>query len=378
MKTSTVSGRGTRRPVARPRPSSWEDGWNSGNASAALTAPAGRPVTATFPTVSVIIPCKNNAGTIRATVGSLLRQDCPALEEVILVGSTGDSTWTALTDIIDPRLILLEQESTPGQREPNNKRDKGLRKARGEILALADSDIVMDPDWLSLAIPRLIALGGGVIARGVKTIHDTFWGRFVDRNVLAAKTPRVPNSYLVTARNFGHRHTRPPVTANAVFTRELYETCPLNVAWGYGYKNYEWFWRVARAGHRIVVAGDINGACHRRRRFRDLATEYRHSAEGCSHFIWCHPDSPLGAKRRRQAIILPVVAAAGVLAADLLASAGMFLPMTAVIALVAVVLMGREIIAARRLEAAVYPYTGWRSAWCSPGPSPLAFSEGAS
>ena len=173
---------------------------------------------AALPTVSVIIPCRNNAATIRATVDSLLGQDYPALAEVILVGSTGDSTWSALADVQDPRLVMLEQENTPGKRDPNVKRDKGLRKASGEVLALADSDIVMDPDWLSRAIPRLLAQGGGVVAGGMKRIHDTFWGRFVDRNVLAAKTPRVRRSYSVTAPNFGttapgHRSPRTPSSA---------------------------------------------------------------------------------------------------------------------------------------------------------------------
>ena len=208
---------------------------------------------AALPTVSVIIPCRNNAATIRATVDSLLGQDYPALAEVILVGSTGDSTWSALEDVQDPRLVMLEQENTPGKRDPNVKRDKGLKKASGDVLALADSDIVMDPDWLRLAIPQLLGQGGGVVAGGMKRIHDTFWGRFVDRNVLAAKTPRVRRSYSVTAQNFGHHRTRPPITANAVFSRDVYETCPLDVAWAYGYEDYEWFWRVAKAGRQDLV-----------------------------------------------------------------------------------------------------------------------------
>ena len=96
------------------------------------------------PFVSVVIPCKGNESTIRATVAAFLAQDYPALIEVILVGDVGDSTWSVLDDIRDPRLILLEQEKTPGKCDPNVKRDKGLRKASGDILALADSDIVMD------------------------------------------------------------------------------------------------------------------------------------------------------------------------------------------------------------------------------------------
>ncbi len=311
-----------------------------------------------MPTVSVIIPCRNNAATIRATVDSLLGQDYPTLQEVILVGSTGDSTWSPLADVRDPRLVMLEQEKTPGKRDPNVKRDKGLHKASGEVLALADSDIVMDPDWLRCAVRQLLAQGGGVVAGGMKRIHDTFWGRFVDRNVLAAKTPRVPRSYSVTAGNFGHHRSRPPITANAVFTRDVYESCPLDVAWAYGYEDYEWFWRVAKAGHKIWFAGDISGAHHHRRRFRDLITEYRRSAEGCSHFIRRHPDSPLAVKRRRQAIGLPLAAAAGLVVASALVADGLARPVTGLVTLTALVLMGREMLSARRLEAAVYPYAG--------------------
>ena len=310
------------------------------------------------PAVSVIVPCKGNEQTIRATVDALLGQDYQALEEVILVGSTGDTTWTALSSITDPRLVILEQELTPGTREPNVKRDKGLRKASGELLALADSDIVMAPDWLSTAVPRLLAQGGGVVAGGMKSIHDSFWGRFVDRNVLAAKTPRLSHSYQVTAANFGRRGTYPPITANAVFTRDVYESEPLDVTWSYGYEDYEWFWRVARAGHTITFAPDISGAHHHRRSFRRLATEYRWSANGCAHFIRAHPASPLARKRRRQALLLPVAASAGAALAGVTAASRGAVLVAFIAACAMLALAGREVATSRRLEAAVYPLAG--------------------
>lgn len=93
--------------------------------------PAATPVRlpAVLPSVSVIIPCKSSEKTIRATVAALLEQDYPALKEVILVGDVNDSTFTAVRDIRDPRLILLEQEKIPGRRDPNVKRDKGIRES---------------------------------------------------------------------------------------------------------------------------------------------------------------------------------------------------------------------------------------------------------
>src|SRR5215469_6598578 len=56
------------------------------------------------PTVSVVIPVKHSQRTIRATVDCLLRQDYPALTEIIVVGDVGDPTWAALLDVSDPRL----------------------------------------------------------------------------------------------------------------------------------------------------------------------------------------------------------------------------------------------------------------------------------
>ena len=328
-----------------------------------LSMRSAPPMRQRHPFVSVVIPCKGNESTIRATVAALLAQDYPALIEVILVGDVGDSTWSVLADIRDPRLILLEQEKTPGKCDPNVKRDKGLRKASGDILALADSDIVMDQDWLSRGVALLRSQGGGLVAGGMRSIHDTYWGRFVDGNVLAAKTPRVSRPYQVTAENFGHRGSKPPITANAVFTRELYENCPLDVAWAYGYEDYEWYWRVVKAGHKILFSGGLTGAHHHRRSFRRLVTEYRQSSFGCAHFIRRHPDSPLARKRRYQAFGLPIAALVGGIGFASAAGAGYAAAASAIVVAALAGLAGREMVRSRSLEAVTYlPATlilGW-------------------
>jgi putative flippase GtrA/GT2 family glycosyltransferase len=245
-----------------------------------------------WPSVSVVVPCKNNPGTIRATVDALLGQEYPALKEVILVGSTDDTTWTALADINDPRLELLEQSPVEGFRDPAVKRDKGVSKSSGDVIAFADSDIVMQPRWLARGVAALLAQGGGVVAGGMRSIHDTFWGRFVDQNRLGAKTPRLPSPYIVTAENFGRHHRKPPVTANMMLTRDVYQDQPIDRTWMYGYEDYEWFWRIARAGHRILFTDQLTGAHHHRRSFWHLVTEYRRAAFGCARFVRKHPDSP--------------------------------------------------------------------------------------
>jgi GT2 family glycosyltransferase len=311
-----------------------------------------------LPDVSVVIPVKNSQRTIRSTVVALLAQDYAALAEVIVVGDVGDQTWQALADITDPRLVIIEHEEVPGKREPATKRDVGLRKARGQILALVDSDINMDRDWLSRGVALLAGQHGGIVCGGMRAVTNTFWGRFVDTNTLAAKTPRVPKSYRVTVRNFGRRGRKPPITANVLMARDVYDDCPMDDSWGFGYEDYEWFWRLVRAGHKVLYAAGLDGAHHHRQSFRSLVREYQVSAYGCANFIRAHPHSPLARKRRRQATLLPplaAVTAAGTAAAIL---SGYQLTLLAAAAAAAVGLVTREVAIARRLEAVGYVVAG--------------------
>lgn len=327
-------------------------------AGASVAAPEPPLPAGNLPEVSVVIPVKNSQRTILNTVSSLLAQDYPALIEVIVVGDVGDQTWQALEGVTDPRLLIVEHEEIPGRREPAIKRDVGLRKASGKLLALADSDIMMDPDWLSRGVALLVAQRGGVVCGGMRSAEKGFWGRFVDGNSLAAKTPRVPHSYRVTARNFGKHGRKPPITANAMMTRQVYEDCPMDDTWAYGYEDYEWFWRIAKAGHQIFYAAGLTGAHHHRRSFRALAWEYRVSARGCAHFIRAHPDSPLARKRQSQATMLPLAALAFVVGAGITAVTGYGRMLVAISAAAACALAIREVYQARSLEAAVYPIAG--------------------
>jgi GT2 family glycosyltransferase len=313
---------------------------------------------AVLPDVSVVIPVKNSKYAIRSTVESLLAQDYQALAEVIVVGDVGDQTWQAIADITDPRLVMIEHEEVSGKREPATKRDAGLRKARGQILALADSDIIMDRDWLSRGVTLLAAQQGGVVCGGMRAADDTFWSRFVDGNTLAAKTPRVPKSYHVTVRNFGKHGRKPPITANVLMARDVYDDCPMDDTWGYGYEDYEWFWRVASHGHEILFAAGLDGAHHHRQSFCSLAREYQVSANGCANFIHAYPHSPLARKRRLQAVLLPPLAAATVAGAAAAVVSGYRLTLLIAASVATGVLVIREVALARRVEAVAYVLAG--------------------
>ncbi|MGD0063323.1 MAG: glycosyltransferase [Streptosporangiaceae bacterium] len=312
------------------------------------------------PAVSVVIPCRGNEKTIRKTVDSLLSQDYPELQQIILVGSPRDSTWAALLDVADPRLTIIEVISVPaGERDANYKRNFGIQQASGEMISLVDSDIVLPRHWLSCAVTDLRNTKADCITGGMRSINDTFWGRYVDSCRLSAKTPRGKGSYLVTAQGFGAGGRKPPITANILFTRELYERCPIDSTWAYGsLEDYDWFWRLVQAGHRVLVDERLFGWHHHRSGWKRLGYEYRRSARGCASFIRHHRGSPFARKRLRQAIVLPLAAIAA-LAGITVAACGhpwQTAALTAIIVLAGVAMISvREFARTRTFESLVYP-----------------------
>lgn len=142
-----------------------------------------------LPSVSVVIPCREDKSTIRAAVDSILGQDYSMLRELVLIGSPDDATWGALDGITDPRLLIMETAAPPGIRDANYKRDLGIRQTSGDLICLLDSDMVIPPNWMSTAVALLDESKADCVAGVMRSVHDDFWGRFVDTTRLGAKTP---------------------------------------------------------------------------------------------------------------------------------------------------------------------------------------------
>jgi len=310
--------------------------------------------------VSVVIPVRDNERTIGATVRSLLAQDYPHLGEIVLVGSPGDRTWEGLSGITDRRLVTVELETPPGVRDANFKRDAGIRSTAGDLIALVDSDIVLPGDWLSNAVAELESSGASCVTGGMKSAHSTFWGRYTDSTRLGAKTPRIARSYAVTKEDFGKGSNKPPITANTLFTREMYLGCPINPTWSHGsYEDYEWFWRVVSSGHSVTVSRDLFGWHEHRRGIRPLVKEYMRSSRGCAYFIWAHGDCPLARRRLIQAIALPTAGIVATIVAAGAVTIGQGKQLAALAAAGMAVLAIDQLARSRRLESLAYPATGF-------------------
>jgi len=94
-----------------------------------------------LPCVSFCIPTKNNEDTIEKCLESLNSQNYPLKEIIIVDGYSTDSTLDIAKKFTDK--IYFEQGPLGSARQ------KSIDMARGEVVALFDSDIVLpDSNWL--------------------------------------------------------------------------------------------------------------------------------------------------------------------------------------------------------------------------------------
>ena len=102
------------------------------------------------PLVTVVTPSFNQAQYIRGTIESVLSQDYPHLEYIIMDGGSTDNT-AAVVKEYSSRLTWIS-ERDKGQSDAIN---KGFRRARGQIVSWLNSDDIILPGAVSRAVETL-------------------------------------------------------------------------------------------------------------------------------------------------------------------------------------------------------------------------------
>jgi glycosyltransferase involved in cell wall biosynthesis len=92
--------------------------------------------------VSVILPTYNRPGFVAAAIDSVIKQSCPDWELIIADDGSADETADHLRALHDHRITVLR---LPHSGNPSKVRNAAIRRARGEYLALLDSDDLWAP-----------------------------------------------------------------------------------------------------------------------------------------------------------------------------------------------------------------------------------------
>ena len=119
------------------------------------------------PNVSVVVPVRDGEKTLEACLRSLLRLAYPPHKVELIVVNNGstDRTGEILATYGDKIRSLLETK-----RGPAAARNRGLRVARHEIIAMTDADCVVDSEWLRRLVepmqdPTVGLVGGSILSQ---------------------------------------------------------------------------------------------------------------------------------------------------------------------------------------------------------------------
>jgi hypothetical protein len=141
--------------------------WLARLADLALPRLADLPEDPDPPSLSVVVPCRNEAAGVEPAVRSLLAQDLPGLEVVAVDDRSEDATGAILDRLAaaDRRLTVVHLTALPeGWLGKNHAMEAGGRQARGEWLLFTDGDVVFGPGALSRALGFARANGLGHVA----------------------------------------------------------------------------------------------------------------------------------------------------------------------------------------------------------------------
>jgi glycosyltransferase involved in cell wall biosynthesis len=178
-----------------------------------------------LPLVSVVTPSMNQGAFIEETIRSVLEQDYPRIEHIVVDGGSTDRTLDVLRRYPSVRWISGPDQ---GQADAVN---KGFAMARGEIFGWLNSDDLYLPGAIAAAVETLRETGCGLVHGGWRQIDES--GAFM-RDVEA-----VPFD-LRRQLDYANLVAQP----GALFTREAFEAVGgLDVTYRYA-MDYELFLRI--------------------------------------------------------------------------------------------------------------------------------------
>lgn len=199
-----------------------------------------------WPKVTVITPSFNQAGYIEETLLSVLNQDYPELEYIVVDGASADGTEEILRRYED-RLSALIVEPDEGQTDALN---KGLKLATGEIILWVNSDDMLAPGALFMVALTYLEDKADIIA-GFCFEHSDRHFQLVNLPAATQATFNVECLGDMFSYWFrGHYFYQPEVA----FSRRILEKAGGSLDKDLHYvMDYEFWLRCAAAGGRLSV-----------------------------------------------------------------------------------------------------------------------------
>jgi GT2 family glycosyltransferase len=255
--------------------------------------------------VTVMIPARDEEAFIERCLRSVLAQDAPNLQVIVIDGASKDRTADVVRSVAagDLRVELIENPASMISRSLN----LGLRRARGRWLVRVDAHCTIPPDYVRRVVRHLeTGQWGGVGGR-----KDGVGGSPAGRAIAAAMASRFGQGdsvyhYGTEATTVDHVPFGAYPTA---LVRELGgwdERLPVN-------QDYELDYRVRRRGHRLLFDPEVRIDWVNRQTVGDLFLQYRRYGRDKARSLRIHPASTSPRHLAAPALVA-VLSAAAVLA----------------------------------------------------------------
>jgi glycosyltransferase involved in cell wall biosynthesis len=189
------------------------------------------------PQVSVVVPALNAERSIAGCVASLLALDfAPERREIVVVDNGSTDRTRALLGQFGEAIRVLS-EPVRGSAAARN---RGIREARGALVAFTDADCTVGEQWLAALLPRLedtaVGIAGGPILSRRPCNRVELFGESIHDHRAALE--RLDPPYAI-AMNWASR--REVLLAAGLFDETLLRGQDVDLAW-----------RLHAAGYRLV------------------------------------------------------------------------------------------------------------------------------
>ena len=122
------------------------------------------------PLVSIIVPTKNSANTLRACLNSIRSQSYQNFELIVVDNFSNDNT-REIADAFGAIFYLIGPERC-------TQVNFGVSKAKGKYIYRVDSDFVLEQDVVKEAVERCEVLGyDAIIVHNTSDSSVSFWAR---------------------------------------------------------------------------------------------------------------------------------------------------------------------------------------------------------
>ncbi len=237
-----------------------------------------------LPLVSVIVPVRNEAGSIEATIASILEQDYPGeIEVVIAEGMSTDGTRDIVGRICD-QSDQVRMIDNPSGRTPTGL-NIAIRASHGEIVVRCDAHAELPTDYVTTAVYTMNRTG----AVNVGGVQDAVGIGPVQRAIAYAMSSRVG---VGDARfHYGGEPGKVDTVYLGVFRRSALEAVGLFDETLDRNQDYELNIRLQEAGGTIWFEPAMRVTYRPRRSLGALWRQYFQYGTWKRHVIKMHPES---------------------------------------------------------------------------------------